>query len=688
MQPKKYLMILAGAGLLILISAALLLTQRYIAPKPRLTPTAPHASVTFTPSALNSAAPNDATQSAVPTRASTTYTQSGTYNYAEALQKAIYFYEAQRSGKLPANNRVSWRGDSALSDGADHGIDLTGGWYDAGDNVKFGFPMAASATLLAWGVVDYREGYTRSGQLNDMLGNLRWVMDYFIKAHSSANELWVQVGDGDVDHNWWGSAEVMQMERPSFKVDTSCPGSDVAGETSAAFAAASMAFRSTDSAYADALLQHARSLYQFADTYQGKYSDCVKAAADYYESFSGYEDELTWGALWLYRATGEESYLAKAKDYYRQLNADSKYKSAFSWDDKTLGCAVLLARITREATYQTDVERWLDYWTVGYQGERVNYTPGGLAWFNPWGTLRYTANMSFIALVYSDWVQDPAKKTRYHDFAVRQINYMLGDNPRQSSYEIGFGNNPPTQPHHRNAHGSWAADIKVPTQSRHILYGALVGGPDQQDQYSDDRTNYKTNEVATDYNAGFTSALARLVQEYGGTPLDHFPAPEARDVEFYAQARIVDQGDASATIDVVLYDHSAWPPRSSSSLSFRYFLDLSQLVAAGYDPQDVRVENMPEQGETISKLQPWNPAAHLYYVEVSFEGIPIYPGGEKVSQKETEFRISLDRQLNGFQWSPAEGWSAQGLNSAEDHTASNIAIYENGVKLAGNEPPK
>ena len=682
MRRKKYLLLLAGAGLLVLIGAALLLTQRFIARKPRLTPTALHAGVSPTPSPLSNVAPSSAT------RASTTYTQSGTYNYAEALQKAIYFYEAQRSGKLPATNRVSWRSDSALSDGTDHGVDLTGGWYDAGDNVKFGFPMAASATLLAWGVVDNREGYTRSGQLDDVLGNLRWVMDYFIKAHSSANELWVQVGDGNTDHNWWGSAEVMQMERPSFKVDTSCPGSDVAGETSAAFAAASMAFRSTDSAYADTLLQHARSLYQFADTYQGKYSDCVKAAADYYESFSGYEDELTWGALWLYRATGDETYLAKAKEEYRQLNADGKYKSAFSWDDKTLGCAVLLARITHETTYQTDVERWLDYWTVGYQGERVAYTPGGLAWFNEWGTLRYTANMSFIALVYSDWVKDPTRKTRYHDFAVRQINYMLGDNPRQSSYEIGFGNNPPTQPHHRNAHGSWAADIKVPTQSRHILYGALVGGPDQKDQYSDDRSNYKANEVATDYNAGFTSALARLAQEYGGTPLDHFPAPEAHDAEFYAQARIVEQSDAGATIDVVLYNHSAWPPRSSSNLSFRYFIDLSQLVAAGYDPQAVRIENTPEQGETISKLQPWNLAAHLYYVEISFKGIPIYPGGEKVSQKETEFHISLDRQINGIQWSPAEGGSAQGLSSAEGQTAPNIPVYENGVKLAGNEPPK
>ena len=48
------------------------------------------------------------------------------------LKKSIWFYRAQRSGDLPVvtNDPVSWRGDSALYDGDDVGIDLTGGWYD------------------------------------------------------------------------------------------------------------------------------------------------------------------------------------------------------------------------------------------------------------------------------------------------------------------------------------------------------------------------------------------------------------------------------------------------------------------------------------------------------------------------------------------------------------------------------
>ena len=47
-----------------------------------------------------------------------------TYDYKEVLRKSLLFYEAQRSGPLPADNRIDWRGDSALEDVP------VGGYYD------------------------------------------------------------------------------------------------------------------------------------------------------------------------------------------------------------------------------------------------------------------------------------------------------------------------------------------------------------------------------------------------------------------------------------------------------------------------------------------------------------------------------------------------------------------------------
>jgi hypothetical protein len=110
-----------------------------------------------------------------------TSTVDGKYNYAGVLHASLLFYEAQRAGKLPANNRISWRGDSMLMDKGENGEDLTGGYFDAGDFVKFGFPMASFTTLLAWGVIDYEDAYVNAGELEQVRQAIRWSTDYFIK---------------------------------------------------------------------------------------------------------------------------------------------------------------------------------------------------------------------------------------------------------------------------------------------------------------------------------------------------------------------------------------------------------------------------------------------------------------------------------------------------------------------------
>src|SRR6185295_10643663 len=158
------------------------------------------------------------------------------FNYGETLQKSIWFYEAQISGAKPSWNRVSWRGNSAMTDGSDVGRDLTGGWFDAGDHVKFNFAMASSATMLAWGGVEYRPAYQQSGQLPHLLNNLRVATDYFIKCHTAPNELYGQVGDAGADHSFWGPPEIMQMARPAFKIDMAHPGADLAAQTASALA--------------------------------------------------------------------------------------------------------------------------------------------------------------------------------------------------------------------------------------------------------------------------------------------------------------------------------------------------------------------------------------------------------------------------------------------------------------------
>lgn len=453
------------------------------------------------------------------------------FNYGEALQKSLLFYEAQRSGTLPPNHRISWRGNSALQDGSDVGLDLTGGYFDAGDHVKFGLPLASSLTLLSWGVIQYHQAYVKSGQLDEVLDAIRWGTDYLVKCHvvgtdGKTQELWAQVGDGAVDHAYWGPAEQMTMPRPAFKIDRDNPGSDLAGETAAALAAASIAFRSTDQAYADRLLSHALPLFEFAEQYRGKYSDSIPAVQQYYTSFNGYNDELVWSAIWIYKALKARGrinadYLTFAETHFKQtIGQVGRWTN--SWDNKTPGAVLLLAQETDNIEYRQLVENWLNFWVFSdHEGKRVASTPAGLAWLTEWASLRYAANTAFLAFVYTDTLTDPSLQgsDRYLPFAEGQINYILGKNPRKFSYMVGFGSNFPRSPHHRGASGR--PTVQDPRPNRHILYGALVGGPTAADDnaYRDDRTNYQANEVALDYNAGLTGALARMYQKYGGTPL-------------------------------------------------------------------------------------------------------------------------------------------------------------------------
>ena len=125
-----------------------------------------------------------------------------TQNYAEALQKSLYFYECQQAGPLPEWNRVEWRANSTMDDY------VLGGWYDAGDHVKFNLPMGYSASMLAWGLYQYGDGIEKIGQWETYQNNLEFVLDYFVNCDKS-DEVVYQVGNGQEDHTWWGPVELL-----------------------------------------------------------------------------------------------------------------------------------------------------------------------------------------------------------------------------------------------------------------------------------------------------------------------------------------------------------------------------------------------------------------------------------------------------------------------------------------------
>jgi hypothetical protein len=72
-------------------------------------------------------------------------------------------------------------------------VDLVGGYYDAGDNVKFGLPMAFTITMMSWSIVEYGKQMASSGELSHAMDAVKWGTDYLIKAHPEPYVLYGEV---------------------------------------------------------------------------------------------------------------------------------------------------------------------------------------------------------------------------------------------------------------------------------------------------------------------------------------------------------------------------------------------------------------------------------------------------------------------------------------------------------------
>ncbi|KAM5585475.1 endoglucanase 11-like [Rosa sericea] len=469
---------------------------------------------------------------------------SQSFDYSEALSKSLLYFESQRSGRLPYNQRVIWRGHSGLNDGLEQGVDLVGGYYDAGDNVKFGLPMAFTITMLSWGVIEYGKEITDSGEYSHALESIKWGTDYFIKAHTHPNVLWAEVGDGFTDHYCWQRPEDMTTSRQAYKVDEKNPGSDVAGETAAAMAAAAIVFRKTNPHYSGLLLDHAKQLFEFGDKYRGKYDESIKVVKGHYTSWSGYMDELLWAAMWLYKATNNEDYLNYVLNNAQAFGGTTWSITEFSWDVKYAGVQIIASMLLKEAKHKQHehvLKQYLskaEYYMCACLGKNnktnVQRTPGGLLYIRQWNNMQYVSNAAFLLTVYSDHLQTTHQNLNCDKgqvgpeemlaFAKSQVDYILGSNPMAMSYLIGYGPNYPLRLHHRGAsidsykrnkgfigctqgYDNWYGR-KDPNPN--VVVGALVGGPDRDDGFNDERWNYMQTEACTYNTATLVGVFAKL----------------------------------------------------------------------------------------------------------------------------------------------------------------------------------
>lgn len=465
-----------------------------------------------------------------------------TINYGDALALSLYFYDGNQCGTEVNDNPLTWRGnchtyDSEASldnaqglgsaekefiknaNGGSNTVDVSGGYHDAGDHLKFSMTMAFSSTNLAWAYNQYPEAFTETGAKDHLFDILKEMCDYFMKVtylddNDDVVTFCYMVG-GDNDHGEWSAPETQTMNRPTYWATKSKNSTDAACQMAAALASASMAFKEVDSNYASECLKYANALQKFGSTYKNATYDGV---GSYYSSTSQ-NDDIAWGDLWCHLASGQIDSYNPITPQQGVYNGEYDHW-IYTWDKVWGGYSTLLSQLGFGDAFTNELKFEMDKQTTDYSPKY--YTIGG-----GWGASRYNCAWQMYAMQYAS----ATGNDQFYEYAKKNMDYLLGDNNSNTSYLIGYGESWPVHIHHRAANCS--ADVSQNPSAKYTLYGALIGGPTGENgTYEDKADQYSFTEPALDYNGCFIMAIAGLYDKYGnGTDKLNSIITEATEID-------------------------------------------------------------------------------------------------------------------------------------------------------------
>merc|ERR1712226_1493753 len=118
-------------------------------------------------------------------------------------------------------------------------------------------------TYLAWGMLEFKNGYLYSEEYQNMLDQLSWPLDYLAKCVRSDKEIIAQVGDGKQDHAQWVSTTYWDnKKRKTFKINK---GTDLGAEMAAALASSYLVYKNVNPDFAEKLLVKSKLAFKFAE---------------------------------------------------------------------------------------------------------------------------------------------------------------------------------------------------------------------------------------------------------------------------------------------------------------------------------------------------------------------------------------------------------------------------------------
>ncbi|MFJ6080244.1 glycoside hydrolase family 9 protein [Streptomyces sp. NPDC092369] len=477
----------------------------------------------------------------------------GTSAYEQLRVDAVKYYYTQRSGTAirddlrPGYGRAAGHLNSAPNQGdynvpcqpgvCDYTLDVTGGWYDAGDHGKY----VVNGGIATWELLSTYERslLARTGhpgrlgdgtlalpesgnKVPDVLDEARWELEFLLKMQVPEGQPLAGMAHHKIHDEQWTGLPLLPSEDPQ-KRELHPPSTQATLNLAATAAQAARLYRPYDRAFAAKALAAARTAWSAALAHPAMYASESDGTGGGAYPDTNATDEFYWAAAELYLTTGDREF----RDYVLNSpvhTADIFGSLGFDWGRTAAAGRLDLATVPSRLPGRDKVRASVVKGADGYLST-LKSQPYGMPYAPPdnlydWGSSHQILNNAVVL----GTAYDLTGASKYRDGAVQSMDYILGRNALNMSYVTGYG-----EANSHNQHSRWYAhelDPNLPNPPR----GTLAGGPNSsiQDPYAqsrlqgcvgqfcyiDDIQSWSTNETAINWNAALVR-MASFVADQG-----------------------------------------------------------------------------------------------------------------------------------------------------------------------------